>query len=86
MAARCKAPQVRRVDRRSKSKLVHIIQIRHRDEVEAPITDWLQEAYEYLRTVGRRLPGGAVGAGQAPRVLSGNAAQPHIEKEEPLAA
>ncbi len=41
-----KAPQVRRVDRASKSKVVHIIQIKHRDQVEAPITDWLQEAYE----------------------------------------
>jgi hypothetical protein len=41
-----KAPQVRRVDRASNSKLVHVIQIRHRDEVEAPVTDWLQEAYE----------------------------------------
>src|SRR5437870_2462475 len=40
------APQVRRIDRASKSKLVHVIQIRHRDEVEAPVTDWLQEAYE----------------------------------------
>jgi len=41
-----KAPQVRRVDQASRSKVYHIIQIRHRDEVEAPITDWLQEAYE----------------------------------------
>jgi hypothetical protein len=41
-----KAPQIRRVDRTSKTKLAHLIQIRHRDEVEAPITDWLQEAYE----------------------------------------
>jgi len=41
-----KAPQVRRVDRASKSKVVHVIHIRHRDEVEAPVTDWLQEAYE----------------------------------------
>jgi hypothetical protein len=41
-----KARQVRRVDRVSKSKVVHVIQIRHRDEVEAPVTDWLQEAYE----------------------------------------
>ena len=41
-----KAPQVRRIDRASKSKVVHFIQIRHRDEVEAPITDWLREAYE----------------------------------------
>jgi hypothetical protein len=41
-----KASQVRRVDRVSKSKLVHIIRITHRDEVEAPVTDWLREAYE----------------------------------------
>src|SRR5262249_31429059 len=40
------APQVRRVDRASKSKLVHFIRIVHRDQVEPPITDWLQEAYE----------------------------------------
>jgi hypothetical protein len=42
-----KAPQVQRVDRASKSKVVHFIQIRHRDEVEAPVTDWLHEAYEF---------------------------------------
>jgi hypothetical protein len=41
-----KAPQVRRADRTSKTKVAHIIPIRHRDEVEAPITDWLREAYE----------------------------------------
>ena len=41
-----KAPQVRRIDRTSKSKVVHVIHVRHRDEVEAPITDWLREAYE----------------------------------------
>lgn len=41
-----KAPQVRRVDRASKSKIVHFLQISHRDEVEPPITDWLREAYE----------------------------------------
>ena len=41
-----KAPQVRRVDRASKSKMVHTIRITHRDQVERPITDWLREAYE----------------------------------------
>ena len=41
-----KAPQVRRFDRASKSKVYHIIHITHRDEVESPITDWLREAYE----------------------------------------
>ena len=41
-----KASQVHRVDRVSKSKLVHVIRITHRDEVEAPLTDWLREAYK----------------------------------------
>ena len=40
-----KAPQVRRVDRASKSKMVHTVRVTHRDEVEPPITDWLHEAY-----------------------------------------
>jgi Domain of unknown function (DUF5655) len=39
------APQVRRAEPASKSKFVNVIQIRHRDEVEAPVTDWLEEAY-----------------------------------------
>jgi hypothetical protein len=41
-----KVPQVRRADRASKAKVAHIVQIRHRDEVEAPFTEWLQEAYD----------------------------------------
>ena len=41
-----KAPQVRKVLPASKSKVANLIQIRHRDEVESPITDWLQEAYD----------------------------------------
>jgi hypothetical protein len=49
-----KAPQVRRVDRASKSKIVNVIQIRHRDEVEAPVTDWLQEAYEFCEALAAR--------------------------------
>jgi hypothetical protein len=45
-----KASQVRRADRSSKFKVAHTIQIRHRDEVEAPITDWLKEAYKFSAT------------------------------------
>jgi hypothetical protein len=41
------APQVRRIDRTSKSKLAHFVRITHRDEIERPITDWLREAYEF---------------------------------------
>ena len=40
-----KAPQVRKTTRTSKVKVAHLLNIRHRDEVEAPITDWLREAY-----------------------------------------
>lgn len=47
-----KALQVRRVDQASKSKLVHIIRVTHRDEVEQ-LTDWLQEAYEVSGTLSR---------------------------------
>jgi hypothetical protein len=48
-----KAPQVRRVDHASKTKIVNILRIRHRDEVEAPITDWLREAYDFSPMAGR---------------------------------
>ncbi len=53
------APQVRRVDRVSKAKLRHTIPVRHRDEVEPPITDWLAEAWE--------LAGAPVASEPAPR-------------------
>ncbi|HJZ72725.1 MAG TPA: DUF5655 domain-containing protein [Vicinamibacterales bacterium] len=55
-----RAPQVKRVTQSSKAKMVHIIHITHRDEVEAPITDWLQEAYEYSGEVAARRSAGAV--------------------------
>ena len=42
-----KAPQVRRSEASSQTKFYNIIQLRHRDEVEAPVTDWLREAYEF---------------------------------------
>jgi hypothetical protein len=42
-----KAPQVKRADNASRAKVAHVIHVRHRDEVEAPITDWLREAYDY---------------------------------------
>jgi hypothetical protein len=41
-----KAPQVRRTDAKSRTKVAHTFRITHRDQVEPPITDWLQEAYE----------------------------------------
>jgi hypothetical protein len=51
-----KGPQVRRVDRPSQTKVVNIIHVRHRDEVEPPITDWLKEAYDVSDELSGRRP------------------------------
>jgi len=48
-----RAPQVRRVDRASKAKVVNFIRIRHRDEVEPPVTGWLRDAYELSGVLAR---------------------------------
>ena len=39
-----RSPLIRRVDRASKAKLYHILRVTHRDEVEAPFTDWLPDS------------------------------------------
>jgi len=41
------APQIKKAVRSSAAKTVHVLHIRHRDEVEAPISAWLREAYEF---------------------------------------
>jgi hypothetical protein len=53
-----KSPLVRRSESNS-FKHAHKVQIRHRDEVEAPITAWLREAYDVVdlprpKAVGKR--------------------------------
>lgn len=66
------SPQVRRVVRASATRVVHVVPIRHRDEVEPPITDWIAEAYALqdaptrkpTRTTPRR---GAPEVGDSPR-------------------
>ena len=49
-----RAPQVRRVERKSRAKLANIVHVTHRDEVEPPLTDWLREAYELPDTLAAR--------------------------------
>ena len=43
-----RSARIRKVAPSSKTKFFHIIQVRHRDEVEPPLTEWLQEAYELV--------------------------------------
>ena len=40
------APQIKKAVRSSAAKTLHVLHIRHRDEVEAPMSTWLREAYE----------------------------------------
>ena len=72
-----RAPQVRRVIRGSRVKVVHIVQIRHRDEVEAPITDWLREAYEVSDNLTAKNRGkGKKKQGKKPRTPRTRSAEP----------
>ena len=51
-----RAPQVKRVIEGSGKRRVHVIQVRHRDEVEAPITDWLEQAYRLFDAPAKAKP------------------------------
>lgn len=57
-----KAPHIKTVVAASRVKRAHIIHVTHRDEVEAPLTDWLEEAYAFepvaktIKTTGRARP------------------------------
>jgi hypothetical protein len=51
------SPLVRRMDATSKTKTVHMLRITHRDQVEAPITGWLREAYEFSAGVAKGATG-----------------------------
>jgi len=41
-----RSPQIRKTVATSKTKVAHLLHVTHRDQVEAPMTDWLHEAYE----------------------------------------
>ena len=49
-----KSSRIKRVMAASKSKIAHVVQIRHRDEVEPPLSDWLLEAYDRSDVLGVR--------------------------------
>lgn len=56
-----KAPQITRAMATSRVKFAHLVRVRHRDEVEPPLTDWIREAYDTSDTLsGRRGRGEAL--------------------------
>jgi hypothetical protein len=64
LGRRISSPHIRRADASSRSKIFHILHVKHRDQVEAPITDWLREAYETSDALSGRQPP-TEGAGRA---------------------
>lgn len=64
LGRRIESPRVRKVVQSSAAKTVHVIQVRHRDEVESPLTEWLEEAYHFVEAAPAR---GAAGARKKPK-------------------
>lgn len=54
-----KSPVIKKIVASSKTKRAHVIQIRHRDEVEPPFTEWLREAYDFQSQPSPRIAAGA---------------------------
>jgi hypothetical protein len=51
LGRKIKDSRIRKIVATSKVKFAHHVRITHRDEVESPITDWLQEAYKVSNTL-----------------------------------
>jgi Domain of unknown function (DUF5655) len=57
LGRKLKAAQIKKTVASSKAKVAHIVHIIHRDQVEKPLTDWLEEAYrlqDQPKTVAKR--------------------------------
>jgi hypothetical protein len=49
-----KAPTIRKAMWASRVRMAHMVHVTHRDQVEAPLTDWLKEAYDVSDTLSGR--------------------------------
>jgi hypothetical protein len=76
-----RAPQIKRVENSSKAKVANLLHVRHRDEVEAPLTDWLREAY----ALPDRLAAAAAAA-RAPRTKPRSAAKKAVTAKKAKAS
>jgi len=77
------APQIRRAIPSSKTKVANFLQIRHRDQVEAPVTDWLREAYDLpdrLKAAPPSKPGKSPKSPKKPKPAAKKAAKTRVKK------
>ena len=51
LGRKVKSPLIRQTLQSSKLKVAHLVHITHRDQVEAPLTDWLKQAYDASDTL-----------------------------------
>jgi uncharacterized protein DUF5655 len=51
-----KAQMVRKTVQSSKVKVAHLVHVTHRDQVEAPLTDWIREAFERSAQLSKSKP------------------------------
>jgi len=49
-----RSSRIKRAEATSRVKVAHTIHVTHRDEVEAPLTDWLREAYDVTDELGAK--------------------------------
>ena len=82
------APQVRKATRASSVKVAHMLHVRHRDEVEVPVTEWLREAYDLQEQKAaptpRRVRATAGAAGRRPRKAAAQPAKARaVKKRKP---
>ena len=56
------SPLVRRATPVSRITVAHIVRVVHRDEIEAPLTDWLSEAWAFSAVQATRGPATAAAA------------------------
>jgi uncharacterized protein DUF5655 len=83
-----KAPQVRKAVPASKVKVANLMHVRHRDEVEAPMTDWLEEAYHFNEVAARKPVAGDPSASKRKRRVVAKKPKPGAvaEKRKPQAS
>jgi hypothetical protein len=78
-----KDPRVRRAMASSRQKTANMLYITHRDEIEAPITDWLQEAYEMSPVLSAKLAKGRARRAPATKSAKRRASPASRKKRRP---
>ena len=54
LGRRLKSPLIRKTLASSKLKIAHLVHLTHRDQVEAPLTNWLKEAFDMSDSLSAR--------------------------------